>query len=162
MKLYVFRHGVTYFSKNGLNYGEHLKDAKILPEGVPAIEKIAEYLKNIKSDINYTSPYLRCIQTTNIITRITSKKFEVDENLIDFDPQTENRSIVIKRMLTFSKKLESQKPESATVCTHGFPINTLIAYFTKGFVREADLDNFPDPGILITIEDKKAKFNNFN
>jgi broad specificity phosphatase PhoE len=44
---------------------------EILPEGIPAVKRLADYLKDIKTDINFTSPYLRCKQTVDIISKVS-------------------------------------------------------------------------------------------
>lgn len=162
MNIYIFRHAETYFSKNQIAYRDQIESADILPEGIPAIERLAKYLNDIKTEVNFTSPYKRCQQTSKIVSDITSKKFETDDDLRDWDPRKERTEEMIKRILKFSRNLQSTNLKSALICTHGYPINALIAYFTKGFIREADLPNFPNPGVLVSIIDGKVAFKDFN
>ena len=54
---------MTYFAKNNIPYGDQVESAEILEEGIPTIKKLGEYLKDIKTEVNYTSPFKRCIQT---------------------------------------------------------------------------------------------------
>ena len=162
MNLYIFRHGQTYFSKNNILYGNKIETAEILAEGIPIVKKLAEYLKGIKTDANFTSPYKRCVQTSGLVLEITGKKFTVDENLRDWDPGKETVEDMIKRIKVFSKKLDASRYSSVSICTHGFPINAIIAYFTKGKIERADLENYPNPGVLVTIENGKVSYKDFN
>ena len=162
MNLYIFRHGETYFTKHDIDYGDKVETAEILEEGKLAIIKLANYLKEIKTDANFTSPFKRCTQTSDIVADVTSKKFAKDERLHDWVPEKETVKEVIQRILNFSKELEAKNFQSVAICTHGYPINALIAYFTKGFIREIDLDNFPDCGVLVSIEEGKESYKDFN
>lgn len=162
MDLYIFRHGQTYFSKNQLPYEDKVKSASILPEGIIAVNKIAKDLKSVETDADFTSPFKRCLQTTKIVSEVTGKKFIKDENLRDWDPQTEKVQAMIERILIFCKELKTENYKAVSICTHGYPINALIAYFTKGSIEEPDLHNFPKCGILVSIIDGKVSYRDFN
>jgi len=162
VKLYIFRHGITYFSKNRLPYGDSIETAEILPEGIPAIKRMGNYLRDVHTDSNFTSPYKRCIQTSLIISGVSSKKFKMDTNLRDWDPQKETVEGMIKRLYRFSAQLATNNHTSVAICTHGYPINALIAYFTKGTIDKGDLDSFPDPGVLVIVDNKKVVYKDFN
>lgn len=162
MKLYIFRHGETYFSKNKLPYGDKVSSAEILPEGVPLIKRLANALSKIPTQINFTSPFTRCLQTVEIVRKITEKEFIIDQRLHDWIPEEESVQNVIERIISFAKDIENKKIERAAICTHGYPINALVSYFTKGYVREPDLDNFPRPGVLVTIDGKEVSYKDFN
>jgi len=162
MHLYIFRHGMTFFAKNNLPYGDKVETAEILPEAIPVTKRLGRYLMDIPTAKNYTSPFLRCVQTSNIVTEISGKKFEKVEDLRDWDPRRETVEEMIKRILVFSKELDAKRYSSISICTHGYPINALIAYFTKGEIKKDDLDNFPNPGVLVSIKNKKASYQDFN
>lgn len=162
MDLYIFRHGQTYFSKNHIPYGDKVESAEILDEGIPVIKRLAEHLKKLPTDRNFTSPFLRCVKTSQIVSEITGKQFEVDQDLRDWDPRTEAVQQVINRILDFCKLLETKNQGSIAICTHGYPIGALISYFTKGKIEESDLPNYPNPGVLVTIESGKVGFKDFN
>jgi broad specificity phosphatase PhoE len=162
MKLYIFRHGMTYFSKHDLPYGDQVETAAILPEAVPTIERLASGLLKVPTDVNLSSPFKRCLQTSSIVSEITGKKFTVDEKLRDWDPRNETVEEMIERVLLFCKGLESKHFNSVAICTHGYPINAIVAFFTKGKIEKEDLDNFPDPGVLVTIENQKANYKDYN
>jgi broad specificity phosphatase PhoE len=157
MDYYIFRHGETYFSKNEILYGDAVESAEILPEGIPTIKKLADYLKDIKTDINFTSPYLRCRQTTEIISKETGWKFNVDQRLHDLNRQIETVSDMIKRVQNFWEELEQTNHQKVAICTHGYPISALIQLNTKGFVSEPMLNNYPKTGVLTIVKDKKVE-----
>jgi broad specificity phosphatase PhoE len=162
MRLYIFRHGKTYFSVNNLPYGDQVENAEILPESIPTIKNLAVYLRDILTEANITSPYKRCLQTSSIVSDITGKKFDIDVNLRDWDPRNETKEDLIKRIIVFGRHIMTNDYKSVLVCTHGYPINALIAFFTKGEIKESDLDNFPDPGVLVTIDGGKVSYKDFN
>ena len=153
---------MTYFAKNNIPYGDQVESAEILEEGIPTIKKLGEYLKDIKTEVNYTSPFKRCIQTSGIVSEITNKKFEVDGKLRDWDPRHETVEEMIERLLSFCRNIENTNHNSLSICTHGYPINALIAYFTKREIKVEDLDNYPNPGVLTMIAEGKVNYKDFN
>src|SRR3989344_2307919 len=91
MRLYIFRHGMTLQSKNNVPYTpENYKTSPLLDEGIPVIEKIGNYLKDIKTDVNYTSPILRCTQTAEIISEISGKIFLPNDLLTEYGQWVES------------------------------------------------------------------------
>jgi broad specificity phosphatase PhoE len=162
MNFYIFRHAITYFSKNNLPYGDQIESAEILPEGVPAIERLGKYLKDISTDSNFTSPYKRCIQTSNIVTKMSEKNFVVDANLRDWDYRNETLDAMIQRIKLFMENITNQKLSSIAICTHGYPINAIISYIKKGMIDESDLDGYPDPGVLVIIKGRSIEYKDFN
>jgi len=162
MNLYIFRHASTYFSKNDISYGDQIENAEILPEGIPAAKKLAEYLKNIPTDANFSSPFRRCLQTVEIVKEITGKNFVIDERLKDYDFLKENVDEMVSRVKDFNNFLAGTNYGSVAICTHGYPINALINLTIKGNVVPSDLENYPDTGILVVIKDKKVEYLNFN
>lgn len=164
MIYYIFRHGETYFSKNNIHYGEHYADADILPEAVPVIEKIAEYLKDKISDDNYTSPFKRAIQTVEIVERITGKIFLPDERLQEekLSRAGETLEQLEKRLKSFVKEMDNNKFKVVTICSHGWPISAFLGLLTKGYITKIDLGTYPKCGQLITVEGKTVKTLDFN
>lgn len=163
MELFIFRHGETFETKNGsLPYGPRVESAQILPEAIPVIKRLGKYLKNIKTDTNYTSPYLRCIQTVEIVTEVSKKVFLVEDRLSEYRPEKETLDELIARVEEFFKYLKSQKLDSAAICTHGFPISVLTQLATKGFVRKHEMENYPKPGELTIIKNCKKGIVDFN
>jgi broad specificity phosphatase PhoE len=161
MDFYIFRHGETYFSKNKLPYyEEQIESAEILPEGIPAIEKLAHKLKNIQTDANFTSPYRRCLQTTEIVEKISGKKFKIDERLHDF--KSEPIKKMAERLNRFLKEIKDKNYKSIAICTHGYPIAVLRSLITKGKFELDKLNYYPKPGILTVIKNGKVKLIDFN
>lgn len=101
MDLYIFRHGETYHTKNKVPYGKDVETAEILPDAYLVIKKMALYLKGIKTEVNYTSPYLRCVQTTQVITQITGQPYELEKRLSEFRTEYENKDQFIGRVKGF-------------------------------------------------------------
>lgn len=160
---YIFRHGETYFSKRDIPYGDKVETAEILPEFIPTVEKLAEYLKDKIGTANYSSPFLRCRQTTEIVTRITGKEFITDqrigEELLTHGRETYEE--MVSRFSDFVSEMEINSDEVITICTHGWPISILTNLITKGEMKKEWLDNIIKPGELIIIKDGKVEIKSF-
>ncbi len=160
MNYYIFRHGQTHFSKFDIPYGDQIETAELLPEGIPAITKLAEYLKSIPSDANFTSPYIRCVKTSQIIENITGKKFETEFRLHDYNQ--ESIQDMINRLKSFLNEVNSKKFTSLNICTHGYPIAILKELILKNEFNHEHLNFYPKPGVLIEIKEGIIKEVNFN
>ena len=162
---YIFRHGETYATKARTIYDKGL-DPPILDEGIPTIEKMAEFLGKIKSDENYTSEYLRCRMTSGIIAKKVGKKFKTQKALNEYSKDNpaydETFDSLQKRLTKFTNKLLNSKSNTFMICTHG-NIITILAYLfrSKSFV-ESDFTNTPRPGVLIIVKNGKVTKKNFN
>ncbi|HBP51546.1 MAG: hypothetical protein US68_C0010G0044 [Candidatus Shapirobacteria bacterium GW2011_GWE1_38_10] len=158
-KYYIFRHGETYNSKNRTNYPINNFEVKILPEGIPVIKKLATYLKEVKSDFNVSSEYLRCKQTTEIVTKITGKNFETDSRINEFSRKLAQESFEIfsERIRNFLDELNSKNNKTVIICTHGAVIAGLKSYLLKNTFERDDLIDYPRPGVLLKIEDRKIE-----
>lgn len=154
-KYYIFRHGQTFNSKFHLPYPKNNKSVEILPEGIPALERLAGYLKNIKSNHNFSSEYLRCQQTTKIIAGITGLQFEKDARLNEFNQET--FSEFVNRTKNFLEEVEKNEYQTVVICTHGAGISTIKNLLIKGRVKRRELPFYPKPGILMCIEGEKIQ-----
>lgn len=162
MDFYIFRHGETFFSKNETSYGDAVESAEILPESIPTIKRLAKYLKNIKTDANFSSTYLRCRQTSEIVSQITNKEFIFDDRLRDYYDGREPVENVIKRIKDFLNSISTKKYKAVIVCTHGYPIAILKGLITKGNFEMKDLSTYPRSGILVEIKKGKVQLYDFN
>ena len=157
---YIFRHGETINSKNDVDYGDKEYVRKILPEGVPAIKKLGEYLKNVQTNRNLTSELLRCVQTSDIVSGITGKKFEKYPLLIEY---MDNSFAGFKlRMKKLVAELESKEDLTYLICTHGAVISALKYLLTTGKYEEQNLMDYPKTGTLMIIENGKVDLLDFN
>jgi len=159
-KYYLFRHGQTFFTKFHLSYFWNSFSVGILPEAVPALKRLAAYLKNIPSDLNASSQFKRCTQSAEIITGITGKEFSVDSQLNEYYKETFDT--FRKRIKNFITKVERNNYQTVIVCTHGAVISAIKHLLLKGSFGKFQLLDYPKPGILVCIEDKKIKQIDFN
>src|SRR4030066_2181504 len=116
MDLYIFRHGETYFSKFDIPYGEMIESAEILPEAVPVIEKLAKHFQNVKTDANFSSPFVRCRQTVEIVEKISGKKFIYENELKDWHLGKETLDNMILRIKNFYEELIKKNYKSVAIC----------------------------------------------
>ncbi len=151
----MFRHGVTYSSKHGIPYGAAQETAQILDEGRPSIERLGKHLKETTINTSlvsfYTSPLLRCRQTSEIITKNTGIEVILDQNLREIDENLEDFEIFISRIAEFINKSESS--QIIWVCTHGACLAALKNLLTDNPLKPKDLLDYPKPGVLWEIND---------
>lgn len=162
MTYYIFRHGETYQTKNNLLYGDDVETAEILVECIPAIQKLSSYLKRVESGANFSSPYLRCRQTVEIVSKITNKKFKYDDRLQEFIFGKESILQLVERLKNFLFEVNSKQYNNVIICTHGYPISGLVQLIRLGRVREPELNNYPKPGVLTIISPEKLETIDFN
>ena len=162
MKYYIFRHGETFETKHNLLYGNRVKTAEILPEGIPTIERLAKHIQNIESDFNISSPFIRCKQTVGIVEKITQKTFKFEEKLGEYLELEETFDQMARRVKQFIDELSSEGYKNVIICTHGGIIAALTHHITEGSFEEHQLYDFPKPGVLISIEDGKMTKRDFN
>ncbi|OGM20638.1 hypothetical protein A2955_02965 [Candidatus Woesebacteria bacterium RIFCSPLOWO2_01_FULL_37_19] len=164
MTYYIFRHGETHESKYKINYGENIETAEILPEATPVTKRLAYYLKNERVGAYFSSPYLRCKQTMEIIKKITGKGVVYDKRIGE---EKVNRNLetfedMFARVKEFHNSLIQKNIKSASICTHGGPIAILSSLILSGKVNQDDLSNYPKTGVLLVIEEGKLKSLDFN
>lgn len=159
-KYYIFRHGQTLNSKFHLPYPKNNKSVEILPEGIPALKKLAKYLKNIKSNHNFSSEYLRCQQTTAIVANISGLKFKKDKRLNE--KSGENFSDFKKRVKDFVDEIDKMNYEIVVICTHGAVIAALRKTLLKKSLRITNLPFYPKTGVLMKVYGKEIEYIDFN
>ena len=146
MDYYIFRHGATFHSEKNIDYGDEQYSATLLPEGVDAIKRLGEYLKDIQTGYNVSSPFLRVSQTVEVVKEITDKEFVVDERLGELlwekDDNNENYPYLetiddLKvRVQRFLDDLKSKNYNSVCIATHGGVIAALKNLILKGEFEE--------------------------
>jgi hypothetical protein len=77
----------------------------------------------------------------------------------DYDESFEEFSPRPKKFLEY---LNSQKIDSACICTHGGVMAGLKHFIQEGKFELDALPDFPHPGVLWILEDKKLEEINFN
>jgi len=142
--LYVFRHGETKASKEGRPYGKKNKTAKLLPEGITAIEDLGEYLATKQIEQYYTSEYLRCIETSKLVSQFTGLPSLPDSRLNEFVEGS--LEVLLTRLESFLKDIDTGG--TVGICTHGSIITALIYIYQGLEVREENLYTYPRPGEL--------------
>jgi broad specificity phosphatase PhoE len=157
---YIFRHGETFATKARRWYWHRLYSAPILEEGKPAILKLAQFLKNVDSDYNVCSPFLRCLQTAEIVAAVTGKNFETDRRIREYS--FELPVFLKRRVLNFLSEMENSDKKTIVICTHAIIIELIIQYLTRGKISLRERLTAPLPGVLTIIKDKQLKELNFN
>lgn len=157
---YLFRHGGTQASKTNSDYGSEIFSAHILPESIEPIKKIGEYLKDIHSDFNVSSEFLRCRETAQIVSDITGKQFSFDQRLNEFYQEEFNH--LETRLRDFLKEINSRDYQTVLICSHGGVISGLKHLILEDNFEPRDLMDYPQTGILLVIKDKKLEQIDFN
>jgi broad specificity phosphatase PhoE len=166
---YIFRHGntkntdrknliVKLITKNG---GGSM-NLPILPKSKPALIQIGKYLKDKNIDAFYTSPYLRCKQSSKIVEKEIGKKFIPNEKIRELRSDIKGFMGFKTRVRNFIKEVNDKNYKAVAVCTHGAVIAALKYLLTRGKFYYFQGVDFPKPGNLIVIEGKKIKVIDFN
>ncbi len=162
IKFYIFRHAETFPSKNTAGiYDNDNFSTPVLYSGIDITIKLAQYLKNVPSDLNVSSPFERCKETVEIITQMTGKEFIFDERVgeyfqisyLDFRARIED----------FLKEVKEKGYKDIIICTHGAVISQLVHLLCDDKPEEdIPISEGKNTGVLIIIEDKKFKEIDFN
>jgi len=144
---YIFRHGLATLSKRG--YGDQIRTAQVLPEGIPPVQRLARYLDTCAYDWGVRSEFLRCAQTADIVTVITGRTFVTDARL---NERVEEPFDTIRdRVKAFIDEMEKTPHQHIWVCTHGIVIAALRSWLVRGeFSRQYEND-YIQPGELLKI-----------
>lgn len=156
MNLYIFRHASTFASNLNIPYGSKVHSAEILPDGIPATERLAMYLDNIETEANFASPFLRCRQTVAIVEKITNKIFTYDERLGEYIEGIMSFPKFRKRIKDFIAELESKNYQNISICTHGGVIAGLKHLIINHSYHIWNLTDYPVPGVLTIIKEGKV------
>jgi broad specificity phosphatase PhoE len=161
-KYYIFRHGETLYSKNNLSYPDDSFAIEILPESIPILEKMAEYLKNTHPDYSVSSEYIRCQQSIKIISEISGLEFAADSRLNELGHNNEMFTDFKERLISFVSDIDKKHYKNVVICTHGAVISA-VKRILKGIDFErGDLSDYPRTGVILCIENGKVEEIDFN
>lgn len=164
---YIFRHGDTVETGNPfLRFIGHrdsdTRNIQMLPDAIPALEKIGKFLKANKTDADFCSPYVRCVESAKIVGGITGKKYENDARLRELEKNGEKTFEFEKRVRSFLDEINTKNYSAVSICTHGAVIGALKDLVSSNNFNFFDTWNFPSPGNLVIIKNKKVSQINFN
>ena len=161
---YILRHGDTVNSKNVFDKLTLKKDTHslpILPESFSALEKIGKYLKDVPTDANFCSPYLRCRESAQIVEKFSGNKFVTDPRIEELEGHI-NFSDFQKRITSFLTEIKDKNYSAVSICTHGAVIAAIKHMETDGKFYFFQVFDYPEPGNLIIIKEGKIKQIDFN
>ena len=150
---YIFRHGLATHSKNG--YGDKILTAEVLPEGIPPVQRIGQYLTLMPYDYGARSEFLRCQQTAAIVTDITGRAFTPDKRLNE--QYQETFESVRDRVRLFVDEMNASSHTHIWVCTHGIVIAALKHLITRGSFERNDENDYIQPGEVLLIRDNQPE-----
>ena len=165
---YIFRHGETRETDGGgifagfFRLGGGQPSLPILTKGIPTLEKIGKFLKDIPIDASFTSPYLRCVESSKVVGSISGKRFIEDERIRELEGGIKKFGRFRERVFDFLSEIHKKNYSAISICTHGAVIAAIKHYETTGRFFFPQLLDFPNPGNLIIIKDSKVKKINFN
>lgn len=166
---YIFRHGNTKNTEGVSSLIRHLTpdgggpmDLPILPKSKYALEKIGKYLKGIPTEANFTSPYLRCKDSSKIVSEMSGKVFKEEERIRELTRNIKGFVGFKGRVKDFLKEVEDKNYSAVTICTHGAVIAAIKHLVTTGKFYYFQGIDFPAPGNLMIIKGKKVEILNFN
>lgn len=146
---YFLRHGLATRREDG--YGPDILTAKLLPEGIVEAEKSAWFLKDLEPapEVAFASPVLRCQQTAEIVTRVTSWTFITDDRLREFHQET--IAELSERAQSWLAEVEQLPTNVILACTHGSVIAALREAILGSPLTEANVYDYPAPAGIVKI-----------
>lgn len=158
---YIFRHGDTERTNNiFFKFFVGIKDSRslnILPKAIPALIKIGKFLKDMPTEENYRSPYLRCDQSAQIVTKYSDKKFKVDDRIREFENNGEKFSDFYARVSSFLDDVQKMNYSAVSICTHGAVMAALKHLIVNGKFDHYQIFDYPAPGVLLIIKGGKIE-----
>jgi broad specificity phosphatase PhoE len=155
---YLFRHGLATHCKYG--YGKKIVTAHILPEGIPAVQRIGNFLSPIQDSAQYSSEFIRCRETSAIITEQSKKEFIFDARLNEKHHETIGD--IRTRVSSFLKYINTKPQSNIIICTHGTIIAAIKNLLIENTFVTRQLHDFPKTGEVVIIEKGKVKIISFN
>ncbi len=155
---YIFRHAQSI--PLGEEYGSRVLTAEVIPEFLPPIRRMADFLKTVPTDVQYSSEVLRCRQTAAIVTEMTGKHFTFDARLNEYNQETFEH--FTERVRNFLDEVQRGSSSSILICTHGAVIAALKNFLLKNEFTKEELLDYPDSGILLEIKNGHITKKDFN
>lgn len=154
---YIFRHGLATHSKTG--YGDKILTAEVLPEGIPPIQRLAQYMLHLPYDAGYRSELIRCQQTAAIVTEVTGNPFITDSRLNE--QISEPYDAVLERVTGFLAEVSALPHENIWICTHGAIIAALKYLLTRDPHTQVNQNDYTQPGELLIIRARQPEIVRF-
>lgn len=159
MTFYILRHGMAVHPNVG--YGANVLSAELLPEGIPPIRRLAQYLRLVPTDYQVCSEVLRCRQTAALVTEATGREFVIDPRLKEYYQETFDE--LSRRAKSFCDEIQPSGYQNVLICTHGSVIAALKHYLIDGhFERRQETDYTQTGQLLIIHDDKSVEVLDFN
>ncbi len=155
MKWYVFRHGETFYTRDGVNYGDKQLTISILDEGVPALMRMGEYLKKENISEWYSSPFKRCVDSMKVVKEVAGGGYKTDERMGEFYKKDWGQ--FVEGIREFLGEIEKKGIEKVGVCTHGAVLAGIRHLLIEGVFEREQMHEHPDPGVLWIIEKGKLE-----
>ncbi len=156
--LYLIRHGLATLSKTG--YGDQVLSAELLPQGLPAVERMAEFMAEQPYTQGFRSELRRCQQTATKVSERSARAFQPDPRLNEYN--AESFTAFVARVTSFWNEIKDQEDEVIWICTHGAVISTLNQLYFSKPVTEAALLEYPSTGEIWIFKDDHIIPKDFN
>ncbi len=157
----IYRHGDTLGARRGWYFPLEYFTASILPEGIPPIKRLAEYLRDKPIDSHVISPIRRCRETASIVTKEVGVKPRSDWRLADRLP-IEPLFILKWRVKSFLRDMEKSEDENILICTHKAHIAVMAHILTGKALSGLGDKSLYKPGTLTMIKGNKEEIKDFN
>ena len=189
-KFFLVRHGESDHSLfERLSGGEYEKKnpSHLTKKGIKQIESLAKKLKTKKVDMILSSPYLRTLETSKIISDVLGVKILKDERLTEinagiFNGDTihnytksfsspeerfskipeggESKNQVRKRIVEFIGEIDSKhKDKSIVIVSHGDPLWLLDSSLRGETNKDSSYDNYIKVGEFRKVNFPSLPFN---
>lgn len=119
----IYLHHAERDTKGGVN-----QENDITENGIKEVELLAEKAKNLNIKAIYTSPYLRCKHTAEIINKYNNAPIIEDPRFNECDIEWDE--FLKRNMEAIDHIVKNNKDEDTIVCvTSGVNLSAFICYF---------------------------------
>jgi broad specificity phosphatase PhoE len=163
---YIFRHGDTIETEDFLTriFG-HKHDSHnitILPKATTALKRVGTFLKNVCIEANFCSPYIRCLESVQIVGNVANIKYKLDERLRELEKKGETFSEFRDRVRSFLDEIRQKDYSKVSICTHGAVIGAIKHLQLSGKLYFFQVYDYPPPGHLVIIKKGSVSQLDFN
>ncbi len=149
---YIIRHGLATHSLVG--YGDSILTAELLPEGMPAVERLAAHMRDqqLVAHEVWSSPVKRCMQTAKIVADVMALPQHSEPRISE--QVNETLGEIVQRISSWLDDVIETKPSAVVVCTHGAVI-AVLTHFLLGRDGQIDEQDYVKPAGLRLIQGGK-------
>jgi broad specificity phosphatase PhoE len=128
---YIYRHGDTQATSEHRPYILDFYHAHILKEVSPRIEHLSVLIRNVDFAVHFSSPFIRCRETSSLITKTIGVKQALFDWRLSEHTIVEPKFILNLRVENFIQFCNTKFNGNILICTHQEVAREIVKRVTK-------------------------------